>query len=340
MLEQNGYSILNVLVELRQVVIVASALVVLGLFFCLTKIVDFWAAAAAIAFLALDPMHIGFTRLLHLDGLSANLIILAVVAFSWHLQSWSKRALVIAGVVTGIACLTRTANAVVGPFFALIAVCDVALASRVDRANVRPLVRRYGLALLVSGALAFVIFFALWPAMWVAPIDTLRALWTGSRDLSESGADRDLYFRGAITSDPGWQYYPVVLAHRLSGFTAVGIVLAIIAAVRPRDIGARFNRRLAAHLCAFAAMYVVILSLSPKKLDRYVLPSVVALDLVAALAWVAGAIWLGRKLIHTSAVGARWASVVLVVVVLLGQTDYALRMRPFYIDAASPLLGG
>jgi hypothetical protein len=339
-LEQNGYSILDVLVELRQVVIVASALVVLGLFFCLTKIVDFWAAAAAVAFLALDPMHIGFTRLLHLDGLSANLVILAVVAFSWYLQSWARRALVIAGVVTGIACLTRTANAVVGPFFAVIAVCDVALASKVDRANFRPLIRRYGVALLAIGVLAFVVFVALWPSMWAAPIDTLRALWTGSRDLTESGSDRNLYFRGTVTGDPGWEYYPVVLAHRLSGFTAIGLAIAMLAAVRTRDIGERFNRRFAAHLGAFAAMYVVILSLSPKKLDRYVLPSVVALDLVAALAWVAGAIWLGRKLIHTSAAGARWASVVLVVVVLLGQTDYALRMRPFYIDAASPLLGG
>ncbi|CAN5440126.1 hypothetical protein BH09CHL1_BH09CHL1_35910 [soil metagenome] len=339
-LEQNGYAILDVLVELRQVVIVASALVVLGIFFCLTKIVDFWAAAAAIAFLALDPMHIGFTRLLHLDGLSANLVVLAIVAFSWYLQTWSTRALAVAGLVTGIACLTRTANAVVGPFFAVLAVCDVALASKVDRANVRPLIRRYVVALLVSGALAFVVFVALWPAMWVAPIDTLRALWSGSRDLSGSGADRDLYFRGSVSGDPGWQYYPVVLAHRLGGFTAIGIVLAMLAAVRPRDIGERFNRRLALHLSAFAAMYMVILSLSPKKLDRYVLPSVVALDLVAALAWVAGAIWLGRKLIHTSSVGARWVSVLLVVVVLLGQTDYALRMRPFYIDAASPLLGG
>lgn len=339
-LETNGYSILDVLMELRRVVIVASALVVLGLFLCLKRIANFWAAAAAVAFLALDPLHIGFTRLLHLDGLSANLIIFAVIAFSWYLQTWSKRALILTGVITGLACLTRTASAIVGPFFALIALVDIGLATRVDSTNFRPLLRQYAVALVVAGALAFIAFCAFWPAMWVAPLDTLSTLWSGSRDLAESGSDLDIYFLGHVSNDPGWRYYPVVLAHRLSGFTAVGIVIAIAAAMRPRDLGARFNRRLAAHLGTFAAVYMVILSASPKKLDRYVLPSVVALDLVAGLAWVTAAVWLGQKLIRTSTVGAGWASAALVIAVLLGQTDYASQSRPFYIGASSPLFGG
>lgn len=339
-LEGNGYSILDVLVELRQVVIVASALVVLGLFFCLSKIVDFWIAAAAIAYLSLDPMHIGFTRLLHLDGLSANLVILSVVSFCWYLQAKSRTALAIAGVVTGIACLTRTANAVLGPFFALIAIVDVAIIGWNDRIAALALLRRYAIALLTIGAVTVFVFFVLWPAMWVAPFDTMSKLWSGSRELTESGADLDLYFRGKVSGDPGLLYYPVVLAHRLTGFTAVGGLIAIVCALRPRDLGERFNRRLAGNVGAFAVSYLVILSLSPKKLDRYVLPSVVALDLIAGLAWIAAAIWLARNLLETPFVSSRAVSAILVLFVLLGQTDYAIRMRPYYIDAALPLAGG
>jgi hypothetical protein len=206
--------------------------------------------------------------------------------------------------------------------------------------TVRTLIRRYAIALLAIAAIAVVVFFALWPAMWVAPVDTLRNLWSGSRDLTESGADRDLYFRGTVSGDPGIRFYPVVLAHRLTGFTAVGMLLAVVCAFRPHDLGERFNRRLAGHMGAFAVSYLVILSLSPKKLDRYVLPSVVALDLVAGLAWIAAAIWLARNLLETPLLSTRAVSAVLVLFVLLGQTDYAIRMRPYYIDAALPLAGG
>jgi hypothetical protein len=339
-LEANGYSILDVLVQLRQIEIIASALVVIALFLCLTKITEFWAAAAAIAFLALDPLHIGFTRLLHLDGLSANLALLAIVAYAWFLASKNRLALLTTAVATGLACLTRSANAVLPFFFAVMAAIDLVAELRVNRTQWQRAVRSRIVPLMIIGVLAFAIIVVLWPAMWVHPIGTLRAVIEGGRSLADSGGEVDTFFRGKPTGAPGPLYYPVVLLHRVGALTLIGLAFALIALVRPRDFGARFPGRLALYLLIFAPTYIAILSLSAKKLDRYVLPVVVGLDLVAGIAWVTAILWILSQLKVLRPQATRIAATGLVVIVLLGQASYAERFRPFYIDAVTPLFGG
>lgn len=340
-LNDHGYEMIDVLVDLRHVMIVATAIVVIAIFLCLSRLAGLWTAFAATVFLIFDPLHIGFTRLLHLDGFSANLLILAMIAFTWYQQTRSWPAMIVTGVSTGFALLTRSANGVLIPFFGLLTLVDVVTAWRGNRADLRFAVRKLLIDGAIIGGIAAASCVLLWPALWVNPIETLRLMWEGSSDLASGGAELNQFFRGSVTKgDPGWTYYPVILAYRLSPFTVFGLLFAAVAAVRLRGFGNTLERRLAANLTLFAAFYIVVLSFSAKKFDRYALPSILALDLVAALGWIAIMVWIARLLIAPSPRLKPVVAVGLVTVLLAGQTDLGLRAHPFYIDAASPLLGG
>jgi Dolichyl-phosphate-mannose-protein mannosyltransferase len=340
-LTANGDTMINVLVDLRIAVTIASALTLIVLFFCLIPLVGRWPALAAVAFLSIDPMHIGFTRLLHLDGLSTNLLLVSVVAFCGYMQRSSRPLLLISGVAAGVACLTRSANGVLGPLVAMLAAVDVALVWWRNRQFPRQLVRKYALAAVLWGSAAFLACFLLWPAMWVAPIDTFRAMWTGGIDLASDPHSRQLLFRGEVTTDdPGWLYYPIVLIYRISPLTLVGLGFALIVAIFNRGETRILPRRLCFNLVLFAGAYIVILSLAAKKLDRYVLPSIAALDLVAIFGWIALFHLLISKLTVPNRQLQQLAMPLLVGIVLLGQLTLAQSSSPYYLNEASALVGG
>ncbi len=340
-LTRAGYSRIDVLVNLRQALTVASALVLIAVFLCLAQIVPAWQAALAIAFLALDPMHIGFSRLLHLDGISTNLLLLSIIAYCWYLEKESRLALVISGIAAGLACLTRSANFILGPLVALIAGAYLLRPPAEERAAVALRRKRLNRERLLWTAVAGVTAFVCWPAMWVAPIGTLAKMMGGGVGLAAEPHIRQVLFLGDVTGgNPGLAYYPVILAYRLSPVTLIGLIVAVIAAFRPGDLGRDFPMRLAKGLALFAVTYAAILMITPKKLDRYLLPSIAALDLIAALAWIALALWAGRRLSGSNPARSRLLLGGTVTIMLLVQAGLAANARPYFIDAASPLLGG
>ena len=336
-----GYAMTDVLVHLRQVLIVASSLVLVAVFLCLSKLVRLWPAVAAIAFVSLDPLHIGLTRLLHLDGLSANLMLLTIVAFSWHQTTRSRLGLIVSAVAFGLALLTRTANGILGPIVLIITLIDLFLDRTDEPDALRLRLRTLATNLVIWGAVAVAVFIACWPAMWVAPLGTLKHIWDGSADLASGGAELNQFFRGtASKADPGWTYYPTVLIYRTSPLTVAGLIVGTVASIRPGDAGQTFPRRLCAHLCLFAGIYLVLISLSAKKFDRYVLPAIVSLDLIAGLAWVSLAVWAASRLRAHWPARTGYATAIAVACILIAQAGLAASVHPVYIDEANPLLGG
>ena len=150
-----------------------------------------------------------------------------------------------------------------------------------------------------------------------------------------------MLFNGQITDgDPGWTYYPVLLAYRLSPVTVLGLAITAAAMVIAPGRVSAIHRRICFHLTLFAALYIVILSTEPKKLDRYLLPPIVALDIVAALGTMAAIGLLAGK-------GARWrfsvpatAGIVVCGSLLVLQALFARQSAPYYITSVSTLKGG
>jgi hypothetical protein len=257
-----------------------------------------------------DLFLLGHTRLLHLDALLTSCMTLAVLALlaviadrrsqiadygksqpsnDHHAASQRESSIfnfqfaiytVLAGFFTGLALLTKVPSVVLLPFAALVLLVAAPVArSRLALAQrVKWAAPRY-LGVLLVAAITFV---ALWPAMWVMPGEAIaRIIGDATTEGFEPHATGN-FFLGRYVEDPGPLFYPLVLLFRLGPLTLLGLLILPLAAGRGMP-GVRAPRRALLLLALYAVGFTLLMSLSAKKFDRYLLPVFPALDILAAV---------------------------------------------------------
>jgi hypothetical protein len=200
----------------------------------------------------------------------------------------------------------------------------------------------------------------LWPALWAGPVTALKLVVRQAR--YDGGEPHILgnFFLGRAVEDPGPLFYFVAIPLRLTPWMLVGLVLAVgftMYDLRFATIQRRSQRRSAlstqhsarstqhaalAMLALFVLLFLAMMSVPPKKFDRYALPVFPALCVFAA--WGLGRLRmehreLGQPLaalffsilnaqffIHTLAVAAAFATL--------------LWFHPYELAYYNPLLGG
>ncbi len=319
------------LVAGRLPVAVLTSLAVVGIYLLARRLWGGRVALVGAVFLALDPFPVGLSAVLHVDALAASFMTLSLLALLIGVREAGRlfRWAVLSGVLAGLAVLTKSPAVFLVPFTALI----LGVAFLVVRREWPPgRALRLGGAFLLWLAVAGLTFCALYPAMWVSPLGTLRDIFgTASRHAGSSV--HPIFFWGRATFDPGPFFYPVALAFRTSPVIWLGVLAAF-----PLLLGRRFpdwarGRRLSllALLC-FAALFVVFMTPPTKKFDRYLVPIFPALDLVAA----AGVVGMAKRV-------SRWrrrgAPVVIATAIVL-QALISLPYAPYFLAYENPLLGG
>lgn len=129
---------------------------------------------------------------------------------------------------------------------------------------------------------------ALWPALWADPWATLEFVRAGSTKYAGRAVDTAHFFLGATVVEPGPRFYPVAFAFRLAPLMLLGLGASLAAWRRMRPV----ERRVWLVAVGLAVGYAAALSLSPKKFDRYLLPTWPAWALAAAIGYHAA--WRGR----------------------------------------------
>jgi hypothetical protein len=161
-------------------------------------------------------------------------------------------------------------------------------------------------ALALWSLAAGAVFVLIWPALWVEPLATLQRLLAAVRGVGESPRRWGNFFLGQVyPDDVGPLFYLVATPLRLSPVTLIGLLLL---APRPRAArGGRgeqpaaapgSERRLAGRwtaaagqrpallaLAGAALLFTAMMTLSPKKLDRYLLAVFPLLAILAAAGW-------------------------------------------------------
>jgi hypothetical protein len=338
----------------RLPLIVLDTLLVTLIFFLLTRLVDWRLALVAVLFIALDPFYLTQARVLRSEILAATFMLSSFLGFLVFIMGrGSRRYLWLAGILSGLAIATRVSSlfglgmmGLAGLVVFLGGWRGQAWSTRARRAA------HIGFRVAVPAVL---IYWALWPVMW---IDPLSALELSARFVSGLISDpRSTYFLGVIREqDPIMLVYlPVLFVMKLTPGVTVGLALALGEAVwqagrritwRARDQAGQFNFAreisfsqeflLGIAMLAYVFLYLAQMTRSGHKYDHSITPASPAADIAAAVG-----LW---RLLRGVLGPRRWSKVVVpfvCVALLLGlQAIFVLPYHPYYAGHINALFGG
>lgn len=280
--------------------------------------------------LAVQPFFLAHSGLVHLDGVLASFMVVAVLS---GLIYWGRGGAIgylgLCGLATGLAFLTKTPSSILALFIPGLALVATLVHGRL---RTRSDWGRLSLEVLGWGSLAGLVSLLLWPALRADFFGTLRGLVEFTEAVG--GSDHDNFFRGQPVGDPGPLYYVVAFGFRVAPVTLLGLLL-LIGGLLP--LGPRRPPRswygLIAGLLAFIAAFTLMMMQPPKKFDRYILPTFPIWEILAALGfWLA----LRRLLPH-------WSGRLLPAGLLalgVAQAWPVYQVFPYYLSYYNPLLGG
>jgi hypothetical protein len=299
----------------RYAMVLANAAIAAGIVGLAWKLLGAGAGLAGGLVFLLDPYLIGMSRLLHVDALLAPLMALSALA---ALVYWTRERrwpyLLLSGVAAGLALLTKAPAAYLIMFVGLVGM----VTTRGRWRQMLPL----GLWALVIAS----VYVALWPTLWVNPVGRLIhvaqfALFMGLNP----HASPNFFLGQPMTTDPGPLYYPVTLAFRLGPVAIVGLLGLLVGLLRREGRGTAVL-----WLIAYAVLFIGLMTLGSKKFDRYMLPALIVLDILAGVG-----LWNVLK-------GLRRPGPALAVGVglLLLQSVLLWRAYPYLVASYNPLVGG
>ena len=277
LLEQStfpGYPNADFLVAERLPFTFATSISVVLVYLLARKLLGNPVAWLGAGLLALDPFHIAHSRVVTPDGLLASLMTLSILSFIVYLVCERSRYYVVfSGFAAGLALLTKVPAVLLIPMVATLIISE-----NITR-NPKPLTD-----LALWSGMAFLTFFCLWPAMWVAPLGTIQRML--AEMAQDTGGGWNQFFMGKITKDPGFLFYPVVLLFRTTPLTLIGAVASLIflSRITRNTLHApRFTLHALAMLMTCILLFTLFISFGSTKFDRFLLPVFPLVDILAAL---------------------------------------------------------
>jgi 4-amino-4-deoxy-L-arabinose transferase-like glycosyltransferase len=337
-------------------------------------------AALAAWLWATDPFIIAFSRVLHVDMLAGTFATLSVLsaALFWFgprpplplPQRPPLRWLFFSAVMAGLAVLSKLPGMAVIPLVGILAIaavwrrpeqhpviedidCVVRVVEPADQRQRRGGWRRHyqrhgrqqAAYLALWSAIFLTTFVLCWPTAWVDIGRVVEAVRFGVQ--SEGGEPHmwGNFFLGRMVDVPGPTFYPVALILRTTPWSLFGLVLLPIGlwrlspTFRPLPKPTRHTILL---LIGFVLLFIVGMSLFPKKHYRYLVPAFPSVDILAAAGLIWGVErlqqmtrirhWDGKRQRHlTELIGGAIAVIAFV---------NAVWYHPYSIAAANQLFGG
>jgi 4-amino-4-deoxy-L-arabinose transferase-like glycosyltransferase len=367
---------------LRIPVAIACSLCIALAYLMLCRLFEERIALLACLFWAGEPFLVAHAQLLHLDALLTSFMILSLLAILVYVAAprtknhrttepqnrrtaepttsnqapknqaphdLRNRYLYLSAMCGGLALLTKSPS-VVG--VAMVGLILLVAALRNGLHQPMALLRAVGLPLMVWLLVAGLVWVALWPAAWVdLPGAIGRVVFQAQAD-GGSPHGWGNYFLGHAVSDPGWLFYPVAIGLRLAPWTTLGLLSLLgLAFARPTRYAnkqwfgqipgtAAFALLM---LIVFGLLFLLAMSIPPKKFDRYALPIFPVLNILAAVGIVR--VWdrmvAGSQNATTPGhTGARFASNAIIPALCVLLAANLVWYHPYELAYFNPLLGG
>lgn len=298
---------LKLLPMVRFPIALLTALCVIGIYLLSKELFGKRAALIGGVILALDPLYLAHSRLIHLDAIVSSFMSISVLSMAAYIRSGRTRHIIISGVSAGLAILTKATGAFLVPFIAL----AIHLARRKGI--------RLGWGDLAKwGVMCILTIFLLWPALWV--------------DLKEASGKvvREMLTHATLTQERKWMipypgplFYPLDWLFRVTPPALIGITMAVVLARRAKE------RNTVSMLSIYIFLFTAFLTASFKKGGRYLLPIYPIVDVIAGF----GLYELTQR--FKGKVGS-----LTIISVLIIQAALSLSHHPYYLTYFNPLVGG
>ena len=310
-------------------VVLTTSILLTILFAGLRKILGSFYSFVFIIVLISEPFFTALSRTIHLDSLLAITMFTSFVYYYLAIKSKDDTSsletitarqkyiqryyVTMAGIIGGLALLTKSPALFLIPFYLI----------PVFISRTKGIIKIYLLVMVTM----FLTFFALWPAMWVAPIQTINSyVFKGVQGVGIEEGHKHFWF-GEYTSNPGILFYPIILLGRYSSVlflgSIAGAIMVLYKILKKKISVNNFYFYALLYFLGYTAMIVLV----SKKMDRYSLPAI--FGMISLLIYFFINLKLTRKI----------QSLILSVYILFTVVLY-LGLHPHYLAYYSPLIGG
>ena len=286
--------------------------------YLINKVFNKKAAILWLILIAIEPYLFVHDRLFHLDGLLTAFMFLALISTLLYEKEKKFIWVLITALASALAFLTKAT----GIFSALFFVFTYLVTSYQSK-KMYELCKITGLFLLLFTAFCILFF----PAAWVDPVGVFAKIFSESLFASDFGHNQ--YYLGKWTDSPGFFYYPLVFSFKSSPVMLVSLLAMVVFALSKKFRQIWIDRKKINTSLALVSLYILLylveITLSSKKVPRYILPTLPALLLLASYYW--------------TKVERRFLAILLIA--MLYQIIYVAKINPqYYLAYTNPLAGG
>ena len=357
------------LFQQRLPIVLLNTLIALAIVWAVWRIFGREVAAVSGLLIALDPFYLSDSRVNRAEAVITGLMTLSVLFLILYYQRRRFQYVIISGLFGGLSFLTKIQALTILPVVALAGL--LIYLSFTEKTNssqdggqssasqppARSLLDGLRWLLIFGGGWAVaacLTWLALWPAMWVTPLETLTLVFNyTTRKVGAEGVN--LFFMGQTfqDADPGPLFYPFVFLMRLTPLALLGLIGAVFRYWRQSLLpllgkpkrapisNDPFEIQGSSILVLFTVVYGVIMTIGSHKQDRYLMPIFLSVDILGAMGLVYLWLWgkqkflsgLQRRTLHLIAGGLLAGLVIL-------QTATVLPHHPYYYSYFNPLFGG
>lgn len=334
-IERSGHLQMEILAISRAVTIAFQAVILGAALFYGIRVLGRWLAVIGFSLICFDPFYFANSRILQPDGILAASILLSILAYLDYLQSGRRSSLIVSGMAAGLGWLSKLVGVVVGPMLLGLAVVTWWRNYRGDRKKAIILIRD----LVIWLAAALLIFAALWPVMWAEPITTLVTYFRQTFLLSAE-VNSPMFFNGRLNpvGEFGLEYfyyYPVAMYNYTTPLILFGLA-SLVGFWRSKKVtnGEEFKTSLVGLLIGLA-IFLILMTFSIKKAERYVVTAFLLLDLLAGAGY-----WMLVKNLKAVFPNLRgWALTVGMLLVIGIQAWLVTDTAPYYHSYYNPMRG-
>ena len=340
-LVEHGIDPMHLLYISRLIQVAVIVLFALIIFYLLSRLIGEEKAFLVTALTSSAPYFLGHSRVLSHEAMVAFFVLASIFGIMAYLESGKKWIyLFISAASAALAQLTKSSAMAMFPTIALILAVSVFenMKERGFKSALLDHLKIFG----IWFAMLALVYFALWPGMWVAPGKMLYNVYGNAFSYALEGSrlqlTQELQPSKFSLADAGGtiRYFIDNVIKRSTPISWAGILIAgVYLFSRGKDKFSTIFKKMVFYLFVTALMFILLFSFAQgKNTPHYIMTSYVSMDAVAALGWCALLGWLGMKWNTVNRLEVRTGAVALLVGLQLAS---ALIYYPYYYIYQNPI---